>query len=85
MGGVSVDDDVVDHWRVTSFISCRSGGPVFTEVCFHISRIFRVNIVVTVVNLVISGSCAVAKTLNMRELTRLTLINVQTKRWDFFP
>ena len=51
---------------------------MFTEVCFHISRIFRVNIVVTVVNLVISGSCAVAKTLNMCELTRLTLVNVQT-------
>ena len=51
---------------------------MFTEVCFHISRIFRVNIVVTVVNFVISGSCAVTKTLNMRELTRLTLVNVQT-------
>ena len=51
---------------------------MFTEVCFHISRIFRVNIVVTVVNLVISASCAVAKALNMRELTRLTLVNVQT-------
>ena len=44
---------------------------MFTEMCFHIPRIFRVNIVGTVVNLVIS--CSVAKRLNMRELTSLEI------------
>ena len=49
---------------------------MFTEVCFHILRIFCVNIVGTVVNLVIS--CSVSKRLNMRELTRLALVIDQT-------